>query len=201
MVEVKFGLKNPYKVYIVRNWRDLIDQIRISSIFTIGLLIVAIYQNIIHNNTRIYFYIWPLISLILLIYFLIPTSKITFDLEKNFWKIQYYAIVPIKKFEGTISSLTKIISTENIDERKKYKYSLKNSKLYSDLSVLESNNEGEYKKKIIYSNKTYSYQSHKYNVKQNEKIGIVLENFFQNLNIQIEFEKLFNHFPNTNIKK
>ena len=194
MVKLNFGLENPYKVYIIRNWRDHIDQIRILSIFIIGLLSVAIYINIIYENSRIYFYIWPSIVLIGIIYFIIPTSRTTFDLEKNYWKIQYYAIFPRKKFEGTISSLSKIISTENVDERRKSKLSLKKSKYYSDLSVLELNNEGESEKKIFYSNSTYSYQSHKYNVKQNEKIGIVLENFFQNLNISIEYEKSFNHF-------
>ena len=199
MVEVKFDKKNPYKVYIVRNWRDHIDQIRISSIFTIGLLIVAIYQNIVHDNTRIYYYIWPLISLILLIYCLFPTSRTTFDLENNFWKIQNYAILPIKKFEGTISSLSKLISTESIDERRKSKFSLKKSKLYFDLSIIELNAKGESKKKIFFSIKTYSYQSHKYNVRQNEKIGLVLENFFQNLNISIEFEKEFHHFTKAKI--
>jgi len=183
MVNLNFGIKNPYKVYIVRNWRDHIDQIKILSIFTIGLLFIAIYLNIINNYSQIYYFIWPLIGLILMLFYLVPTSRTTFDLEKNHWKIQYYAILPIKKFEGTISSLSKIISTENVDERRKSKISLKKSKFYSDLSVLELNNEGESEKKIFYSNSTYSYQSHKYNVKQNEKIGIVLENFFQNLNI------------------
>jgi len=199
MVEVKFGIKNPYKVYIVRNWRDYIDQIKISSIFTIGLLIVAIYQNIVNENTRNYYYIWPLIGLILIIYCIIPTSRTTFDLENNFWKIQYYAILPIKKFEGTISSLSKIISTENVDERRKSKFSLKKSKLYSDLSILIINAKDESEKRILYSTKTYSYQSHKYNVRQNEKIGLVLENFFQNLNISIEFEKEFHHFTKAKI--
>jgi hypothetical protein len=194
MVKLNFGIENPYKVYIIRNWRDHIDQIRILSIFIIGLLSVAIYINIIYDNSRIYFYIWPSIVLIGLIYYIIPTSRTTFDLEKNYWKIQYYAIFPRKKFEGTISSLSKIISTENVDERRKSKFSLKKSKFYSDLSVLESNNKDEIEKKIFYSNTTYSYQTHKYNVKQNEKIGIVLENFFQNLNISIEYEKSFKHF-------
>ena len=184
----------------MRNWQDHLDQIRILSIFTIGLLSVAIYLNIVYNNSRNYYYIWPLISLILMIYYIVPNSITTFDLEKNLWKIQYYAIFPIKKYEGTISSLSKIISTENVDERRKSKYSLKKTKYYSDLSVFESNKEGESEKKIFYSNKTYSYQSHKYNVKQNGEIGLVLENFFQNLNVSIEFEKLFNHFTNANIK-
>jgi len=194
MVNLKFGIENPYKVYIVRNWRDHIDQIKILSIFTIGLLSIAIYLNVINNYSQIYYFIWPLIGLILMLFFLVPTSRTTFDLEKNHWKIQYYAIFPRKKFEGTISSLSKIISTENVDERRKSKISLKKSKYYSDLSVLELNNEGESEKKIFYSNTTYSYQNHKYNVKQNEKIGIVLENFFQNLNLSIEYEKSFNHF-------
>jgi len=196
MVKLNFDIKNPYNVFIVRNWRDHIDRIIILSIFLIGLLSAAIYLNIINNNSQIYFYIWPLIALIGLIFYLVPTSRTTFDLEKNHWKIQYYAIIPIKKFEGTISSISKIISTENVDERRKSKYSLKKSKFYSDLSVLVSNKEDESEKKIFYSNKTYSYQSHKYNVKQNEKIGLVLENFFVNLNLSIEFEKSFNHFTN-----
>ena len=115
-------------------------------------------------------------------------------MEKNHWKIQYYAIFPIKKFEGTISSLSKIISTEIIDERINSKFSIKKSKYYSDLSILESNDKGEYKKKIFYSNKTYRYQNFKYNVKQNEKIGIILENFFHKLNISIEYEKSIEHF-------
>jgi len=194
MVNLNFGIENPYKVYIVRNWRDHIDQIKILSIFIIGLLSIAIYLNIINNNSQIYYYIWPLIGLILMLFYLIPTSRTTFDLEKDYWKIQYYAIFPRKKFEGTISSLSKIISTENVDERRKSKISLKKSKYYSDLSVLGLNNEGVSEKKIFYSNTTYSYQSHKYNVKQNEKIGFVLENFFQNLNISIDYEKSFNHF-------
>ncbi len=194
MVNLNFDIKDPYKVYIIRDWRDHIDQLIISFLFTIGLLAVAIYLNIIHDNSRIYYYIWPMIGLIVLIFYIFPNSITTFDLEKNLWKIQHYAFFPIKKFEGSISSLSKIISTEIIDERAKSKFSLKKSKYYSDLSVLESNNKGEDKKKIFYSNKTYSYQNFKYNVKQNEKIGIVLENFFQNINISIEFEKSFNHF-------
>ena len=196
MVKLNFDIKNPYNVFIVRNWRDHIDRIIILSIFIIGLLSTSIYLNIINNNSQIYFYIWPLIAFIGLIFYLVPTSRTTFDLEKNHWKIQYYAIIPIKKFEGTISSISKIISTENVDERRKSKYSLKKSKFYSDLSVLVSNKKDESEKKIFYSNKTYSYQSHKYNVRQNEKIGLVLENFFVNLNLSIEFEKSFNHFTN-----
>ncbi len=194
MVNLKFGLKNPYEVYIIRNWRDKIDQLIISSLFTIGLSMVSIYLNIAHENSRIYFYIWPTLGLIMLTPYLFPTSITTFDLEKNHWKIQYYAIFPIKKIEGTISSLSKIISTEIIDERINSKFSLKKSKYYSDLSVLELNNKGVVKKKVFYSSKTYSYQKFKYNVKQNEKIGIVLENFFHNLNISIEYEKSFVHF-------
>ncbi len=112
MVKLNFGIENPYKVYIVRNWRDHIDQIKILSIFTIGLLSIAIYINIINDNSRIYFYIWPLIGSILLLFYLVPTSRTTFDLEKNYWKIQHYAIFPRKKYEGTISSLSKIISTK-----------------------------------------------------------------------------------------
>ena len=92
MVKLNFDIKNPYKVYIVRNWRDHIDQIIILSIFTIGFLFVAIYLNIINSNSQIYFYIWPFIGLILLTFYLFPTSRTTFDLEKNHWKIQYYAI-------------------------------------------------------------------------------------------------------------
>ena len=199
MVKLKFGIKNPYKVYIVRNWRDHIDQLIITSLFTIGLLTIAIYLNIIYNNSRIYYYIWPMIGSIVITFYIFPTSRTTFDLEKDHWKIQYYTIFPRKKFEGSISSLSKIISSEIIDVRTKSKFSLKKSNYYSDLSVLESNNEGESEKKIFYSYKTYSYQSHKYNVKQNEKIGIILENFFQNLNISIEFEKSINHFTNAKI--
>ena len=194
MVKLNFDIKNPYKVYIVRNWRDFIDKIRILSIFIIGLLIVAIYLNIVDDNSRIYYYIWPMIGLIVLTFYIFPNSITTFDLEKNHWKIQYYAIFPIKKFEGTISSLSKIISTEIIDERINSKFSIKKSKYYSDLSILESNDKGEYKKKIFYSNKTYRYQNFKYNVKQNEKIGIILENFFHKLNISIEYEKSIEHF-------
>ncbi len=201
MVKLLFGKKNPYEVCIIRNWRDQLDQIKITSLFTIGLLAFAIYQNITYNFSRIYLFMWFLIALILLIYYIVPTSITTFDLEKNHWKIQHYAIFPIKKIEGTISSLSKIISTENIDERKKSKLSLKNSKYYSDLSVLESKYEGKLEKKVLYSCKTYSFHSHKYNVKQNKKIAIVLENFFQNLNLSIEFEKSFNHFTNAKIKK
>ena len=199
MVKLNFGIENPYKVYIVRNWRDHIEQIKILSIFTIGLLSIAIYLNIINDNSQIYYYIWPLIGSILMLFFLVPTSRTTFDLEKNHWKIVYYAIFPRKKFEGTISSLSKIISTENVDERRKYKFSLKKSKYYSDLSVLESINENESEKKVFYSNTTFSYHSHKFNVKQNEKIALVLENFFQNLNISIEFEKSINHLTNAKI--
>jgi len=194
MVELNFGIENPYKVYIIRNWRDHIEQIKILSIFTIGLLFIAIYLNIINDNSQIYFYIWPFIGSILLLFYLVPTSRTTFDLEKNYWKIQYYAIFPRKKFEGTISSLSKIISTENVDERRKSKFSLKKTKYYSDLSVLESSTEGESEKKVFYSNTTFSFHSHKFNVKQNEKIAIVLENFFQKLNISIEYEKTFKHF-------
>ena len=114
MVKLNFGIENPYKVYIIRNWRDYIEQIKILSIFTIGLLFIAIYLNIINNYSQIYYFIWPLIGLILMLFYLVPTSRTTFDLEKNHWKIRYYAILPRKKFEGTISSLSKIISTENV---------------------------------------------------------------------------------------
>ena len=199
MVKINFGIENPYKVYIVRNWRDHIDQLIISSLFTIGLLTIAIYLNTIHDNSRIYYYVWPMIGLIVLIFYIFPNSITTFDLENNLWKVQYYAIFPIKKIEGTISSLTNIVSTENVDDRRKSKFSLKKSKYYSDLSILKSNNENEPEKTIMYSFKTFSYQSHKYNVKQNEKIGYVLEEFFQNLNISIEYEKSFDHFTNVNI--
>ena len=199
MVQIKFDEKNPYKVYVIRNWRDYMDQLKIISIFTIGLLTIAIYLNIINKNSKIYYYIWPFICFLLLIYYLMPKSKTTFDLEKNQWNIKKYIVIPIKTVGGQISSLSKIIATENIDERKKTRFSLKKTEYYSDLSFLELENHDKIRKQKLYSYKTYSFNSHKFNATQNEKIGLVLEDFFQNLNLSIEFEKSVKHFKNTKI--
>ncbi|MHA1719988.1 MAG: hypothetical protein ACTSWX_02225 [Promethearchaeota archaeon] len=199
MVQIKFDEKNPYKVYVIRNWRDYLDQLKIISIFATGLLVIAIYLNITNNNSKIFYYIWPFICFLLLIYYLMPKSKTTLDLEKNQWNIRKYIIIPIKTVGGQISSLSKIIATENIDERKKFKFSLKKAEYYSDLSFLELKNNDKIRKHKLYSHKTYSFNSHKFNTIQNEKIGSVLENFFQNLNLSIEFEKSVKHFKNTKI--
>ncbi|WP_457558997.1 hypothetical protein [Candidatus Harpocratesius sp.] len=194
MVEIKFDPNSPYRINIIRNWKDNLEQIYSISIFLLIFLIFSIFAWIKDHPSGLALLLWDIIFLGILLWFFLPTKQMVIDLDKNEWKIQIkitFLIIPI--FSQKISDLSFIlvedITEDNRDTNKKL--TLNDLKYHSSLQFLGfAKNEGEFKdfrEKWIFSKRnTSNFRVHLREIKENTRIAQTLVEIFQGLNIPIE---------------
>lgn len=195
MVKLEFGSQNPYRVKIIRNWRDNLEKIFTLGIFFIVFLVLYIISSVNQNIIRNYFLLLLVAISILVVVYGSFSTKITLDLEIDEWiSSKTFMNIPFKKIRGKLSEIAFIV-TQDIthDERdSKAKLTLNQTSYrssfefwgYSD-SFQKQLKEPE--KWILFSQTTFNYRDHFKQMEENVRIAKTLEEFFQGLDIPLQY--------------
>ncbi|MCF2140687.1 MAG: hypothetical protein K9W44_11590 [Candidatus Lokiarchaeota archaeon] len=194
MVEIKFDPNSPYRIDIIRNWKDNLEQIYSISIFLLVFLIFSILAWIKRYPSDLALLLWDVIFLGILLWFILPIKHLRIDLDKNQWKIQLkiiFMIIPLssEKISDLSFILVEDITEDNRDTNKKL--TLNSLKYHSSLQLLGfSKKEGEskdFREKWIFSKRnTSNFRVHLREIRENTRIAQTLVEIFQGLDIPIE---------------
>lgn len=193
MVAIKFLNETSTKVALRREFSDHKEQLLIIFSFSAITVILMVANYISDRYIPRFYFSYLVIFLLIVIYFIFPTSIIIFDLEKNRWDIKKMVyFIPYNHQIGKISDISRIVSYEMVDHRKtkpKSKLSYRKTKYFSSFEIWGFKDSGEeITKNSIYNRTVYIYSSHEKELQENNRIGLSLQEYFTTLKIPIDYE-------------
>ncbi len=192
MVMIKFLNKDSTKISIRREFLDHKEQLIIFSSFSVIIIILMVFSYVSTQLIPRFYFTYLAIFLLILLYYLCPTSMLILDLEINRWDIKKMVyFIPFSHKIGKISDISKFISYELVDYRKsnpKSKLSFRRKKYISAFQLWGFQGSDEEREKfIIFTRTTYNFSSHEKEMSENNRIGLSLGKYFETLKIPIDY--------------
>lgn len=191
MVTIYFDPKESYKMKIQSEYKDNLIQIGVIGSFFIGLWILIIFQTIRANQFPSFMLFWVVVLIIIAIYFIVPNTRLTMDLENNLWTLQrLFLFIPFSQFKGKISGIKQYLINDQIDlkssksklsmERKEYTSSFQ-IQLYPESEKIEEN-------LFLFRKKTFDSAAHERNLDMITQMGIKMRKIFSQYEIPFDLE-------------
>ncbi|UYP48533.1 hypothetical protein NEF87_004818 [Candidatus Lokiarchaeum ossiferum] len=195
MVTIKFLNEASTTVAVKREFSDHKEHLLIISSFSLITIVLMIANYISTQKIPRFYYSYLVIFLLIILYFIFPTSILIIDLEKNRWDIKKMLyFIPYNHQIGKISDISRFVSYEMVDHRKKNpksKLSYRKTKYYSSFEIWGfRDSDGNILKNIFSSRTVYIFSSHEKELRENNRIGLSLEKYFTTLKIPIEYEAI-----------
>jgi hypothetical protein len=176
----------------VYNWRDHRDLFITLGFFCGFIGIGMIYSFAVQGEVSSLLWIGLIISLIYALFYVASFGKLIFNLETNMWSIQKFIFyIPIYTTIGKISDISKIVSIENIDSSS---FIARYFSKYHELYVIHfevwlfRNTDNKVSQYKFLTQRTSNPRIHQQDLNAISILGAGLMEYFQNLEIPIEFE-------------
>ncbi|MHA1584533.1 MAG: hypothetical protein ACTSWL_04705 [Promethearchaeota archaeon] len=188
MVKIQLDQENEI-IRMVKETKDNVEQILIVSVFALLALIFNVIELIREESIQVYILLWLILSLLVLIYFILPIAILKFDFKRDYWCSKSLVFfIPYKFEKGKISDISEIKVIEDIKEEiPKSKFSIKKTLFRSSFELWEfPDKNGEHKKIAFFSRYTYSFESHEKEMNRLTKAEQKLKKIFKKLEIPID---------------